>query len=244
MENTIQFNRVKHTVHSEEIAKQIKKNILNGSFQPGEKLPSERELAESFGVGRPTIREAMKTLKGRGLVKLDRTVRGYVVSTPDLDIFVKPLREQISWSIMIDEETISDFWEVIPSVLGLIAHSAVDRNVTEKCRSLQDQIIRMENSAENYSEIVMEAYKFIKDLAEITENRLVILMWGMLKDIIIKEFPPILEKTDPKGPAKAIEFHRNLLEAVLARDHTLIDQAVTNRREYFEYKRPFLKNMV
>ena len=51
------------------IALAITAAITDGRYGPGEKLPSERELADSFGVSRPTIRDAMIALEFQGLVE-------------------------------------------------------------------------------------------------------------------------------------------------------------------------------
>ena len=53
---------------SSQIAEQIRSLILAGEFSPGEKLPPERELAEMFGVSRPSVREALNMLAASGLV--------------------------------------------------------------------------------------------------------------------------------------------------------------------------------
>ena len=53
---------------SSQIAEQIRASILAGEFAPGEKLPPERELAEMFGVSRPSVREALNLLASSGLV--------------------------------------------------------------------------------------------------------------------------------------------------------------------------------
>ncbi|WP_068272522.1 FadR/GntR family transcriptional regulator [Aldersonia kunmingensis] len=54
----------------EEVFEQIAAKVLDGAFQPGEALPSERRLAEVLGVSRPTVREAIKRLSAAGLVEV------------------------------------------------------------------------------------------------------------------------------------------------------------------------------
>src|SRR6476620_8582497 len=54
----------------EEEFEQIAAKVLDGDFQPGEALPSERRLAEVLGVSRPTVREAIKRLSAAGLVEV------------------------------------------------------------------------------------------------------------------------------------------------------------------------------
>src|ERR1700747_2786963 len=54
----------------EEVFEQIATNALSGEMQPGEALPSERRLAEVFGVSRPAVREALKRLSAASLVEV------------------------------------------------------------------------------------------------------------------------------------------------------------------------------
>ncbi len=62
------FQPIKPKKVSTQIAEQIRTSILSGEFAPGDKLPPERELAEMFGVSRPSVREALNVLASSGLV--------------------------------------------------------------------------------------------------------------------------------------------------------------------------------
>ena len=53
-----------------QVAEQLSNFISEGAIKPGERLPSERDLASQFGVSRPTIREAMIALEIAGLVEI------------------------------------------------------------------------------------------------------------------------------------------------------------------------------
>jgi len=61
---------IKRTQRSEEIRRQIEDAIKGGDFGPGERLPSERELVETFGVSRVSVREAIRSLEAIGLVRV------------------------------------------------------------------------------------------------------------------------------------------------------------------------------
>nr|WP_320011317.1 FadR/GntR family transcriptional regulator [uncultured Desulfobulbus sp.] len=65
---TMRFKPIKPKKVSSQIADQIRESILAGDFAPGDKLPPERELAEMFGVSRPSVREALNILATAGLV--------------------------------------------------------------------------------------------------------------------------------------------------------------------------------
>jgi len=62
------FKSIKIKKISTQIAEQIRSAILAGEYIPGDKLPSERELADIFGVSRPSVREALNMLASAGLI--------------------------------------------------------------------------------------------------------------------------------------------------------------------------------
>lgn len=70
------FNPVSVGRASEDISLQIEAAIMDGRLAPGERLPSEREMQAQFGTGRGVIREAIKTLKQKGLLEVRKGVKG------------------------------------------------------------------------------------------------------------------------------------------------------------------------
>lgn len=64
---------------SDEVFSRLKRLITSGEFNPGDEMPSERELMQRFGVGRPAIREAMQALASMGLVAISHGERAKVL---------------------------------------------------------------------------------------------------------------------------------------------------------------------
>src|SRR3954464_10069055 len=54
----------------DDVLEQLREAILSGRVRPGERLPNERELCETFGVGRPTLREALRSLEAVGMIEV------------------------------------------------------------------------------------------------------------------------------------------------------------------------------
>lgn len=75
---------------SDDIVEQLETLILEGTLQPGQRLPAERALAEQFGVSRPSVREAVQKLAARGLV-ISRQGGGNYVSDSLGSSFSDPL---------------------------------------------------------------------------------------------------------------------------------------------------------
>ena len=55
---------------SKMVVEKIKEGLISGALQPGDFLPSETELSESFGVGKSSVREAIKMLEALGVVEI------------------------------------------------------------------------------------------------------------------------------------------------------------------------------
>ncbi len=75
------FTAIQRTDRAEHVRRQLETAIRRGDYGPGDRLPSERELGEMFGVSRVSIREAVSALKAVGLVDVQQG-RGCFVSTP------------------------------------------------------------------------------------------------------------------------------------------------------------------
>ncbi len=72
---------------SQEVELQLRQSIIAGSYNPGDKLPAERELVEQFQVSRVTVRDALKNLQNMGLLEIKRGIKAgaYVVAPNPLD---------------------------------------------------------------------------------------------------------------------------------------------------------------
>ena len=75
------FSNIKSKLLAEQVQEQIYHYILETPLEPGSKLPNEFELGEKFGVGRSTIREAVKLLVSQGILEVRRGSGTYVVNT-------------------------------------------------------------------------------------------------------------------------------------------------------------------
>jgi len=83
----MQVSPIRRRKLSEEVAVRLEAMIQEGGYQPGDQLPSERDLMKQFGVGRPAVREALFSLQTMGLVAVSSGERARVTRpTPKLVI--------------------------------------------------------------------------------------------------------------------------------------------------------------
>ena len=139
----MKFQPIKPKKVSSQIAEQIRNSIMTGEFVPGDRLPPERELAEMFGVSRPSVREALNILAASGLVE---TLQGGGTT-------VKSLMEQgsgnsLSDMIRIEQERALDVIEVRKCMESWTAYFAAKRALPEDLRRMAEIIDGMRQNLE------------------------------------------------------------------------------------------------
>jgi GntR family transcriptional repressor for pyruvate dehydrogenase complex len=137
------FTPIKPKKISAQIAEQIRNSIMSGEFVPGDRLPPERELAEMFGVSRPSVREALNILGASGLVE---ALQGGGTT-------VKSLMEQgsgnaLSDMIRIEQERALDVIEVRKCMESWTAYFAAKRALPEDLRRMAEIIDGMRQNLE------------------------------------------------------------------------------------------------
>lgn len=135
------FEKVPHQRTAEAAAHQIEGLILNGVLRPGDRLPSERDLAERMDVSRPVLREALKSLETRELIA-SRHGGGTYVADVIGPIFSPPVIALIERH----PEAVADFLEFRKDIEGMAAFHAATR-ATEADRSILSSIVEQMKEA-------------------------------------------------------------------------------------------------
>jgi len=238
------FKQVKRAHLYEEVADQIKMAIFDGVLEPGDSLPSERELGEMFGVGRPTIREALRILHLMGLIDINAGIRGSTVKEIEVTQYLNTIREHLSSLIHVDDQSIQNLWEVRKYVELGIAHSAA-RNATKKDFEELEQLVReMEACGTDIHAYFPIAVEFHQKLALTSGNSIFYIVWNMFHDILLKGYMPLLDDLFPKGPQGLLRSNQILLSAIKSGDPSEIDEAmrIHAEEERLFPKETFLKN--
>ena len=226
MRKRLPFTPLKRARLYEEVAEQIKQAIFDGVLKPGDSLPSERDLCESFGVGRPTVREALRILSIMGLIEIGTGVKGSTVKDVDITQYLEAVREQLAWLIRVDEQTIDNLWEVRQYIEIGIAHCAAEHATDQDLERLSVLVNQMENHLADIYAYFPLAVEFHQELALATKNPIFYIVWNMFQDVLLKGYMPRLEQLFPSGPAGLLEANRVLLEAVKSRNPETIDRAM------------------
>lgn len=122
-----------------EIARRLVEYLLAGAVEPGERMPSERQLAEAFGVGRSSMREALKALTLLGLVEV-RHGDGTYLMRDDSAL----LPRVIEWGLLLGEQRTLDLVEARQKIEADIAGLAAARRDEADLAELRRLLTRME----------------------------------------------------------------------------------------------------
>lgn len=127
---------------STEIARRLLTYLLAGHIEPGQKIPSERKLAEALGVGRSIVREALKSLTLLGLVEV-RQGDGTYLRSRESDL----LPQSIEWGLLLGEKRIRDLVEARRYLEVIIAELAAERRDKDDIAALHGLLDEMRAAA-------------------------------------------------------------------------------------------------
>lgn len=217
----------------EVVADQIKQAIYNGELKPGDRLPPERTLCEVFDVGRPTVREALRTLSVMGLIEVSHGAKGSTVKECDIAEYMEAVREELSWLIRADKMTYQQLLQVRSYIDIGIAHTAADTATDQELKKVESYLKRCKNVGNDFSKYFPLAVEFHQQLALVTKNKIFYIIGEMFRGILLKGYIALMAKVYPDGPDKLYRANEIMLEAIMSRDHSEIDKAMVihNREE-------------
>lgn len=149
---------------SSEVARALLDYIFSGHVGPGEKLPSERQLSESFGVGRSVVREGVKSLGLLGLVEF-RHGGGTYLRSSDSDL----LPRVIEWGLMLGERHTVDLVEARQHIEAVTSELAAERRTEEQLEAIESALSAMRD-ATNVDEFVDADVQFHLAVANASGN--------------------------------------------------------------------------
>lgn len=220
------FKPIKQKKASEEVFQQLRLAIFDGKFGVGDKLPSERELIESFQVSRTVVREAIKGLEASGLVQIKQgATGGAFVKEMNFNVVSSACHDLFFLGRMSFEEICETRQVIEPQVARLAAKYCTP----EVAKQLRDAA-SIEAEIENYPETVEVRQRVHHILADNCQNRLLGAMAKSLLDLvfnIVSQFEPDTNVIHPPG------LHNTLIDAVIDNDEAAAEQAMSEHLSDF-----------
>jgi GntR family transcriptional repressor for pyruvate dehydrogenase complex len=222
------FKPIKQPRLSEEVFDQLKEAILSNDFSAGDKLPSERDLAEQFQVSRVAIREAIRALENSGFVLIRQGAAGGAFVT---DLTFEQLAGACLDLFLANKISVYELHQVRILIEPEVARLAALNATPELTKRLLNAFQAEHPPAASLAEDVASATKVHFILAEMCGNRFL----EAIVNSVIKLNAKILEelKPDPPYSIHPPGLHRPIVEAVAAGDPEAAHEAMKKHAGVF-----------
>jgi len=228
----------------DQIIENVKQALIRGDLHPGQRLPSEPELAQQLGVGRSAVREAMKVMEALGVVNIVRGSGTYITDSPSQQM-ISPL----VFALILETGMTVEFFELrVSTQIGycdLAARNATDedwKQIEAAAQALEDYARQPKIDSELLTQLDLD---FHYTILEATHNPLVIKIGRAVEEMFFTSIHNTLVAFNQ--PDWAIESHRGIIRAIRSKDLTeiraAIDYSLLHWREEVqdETRRMFLK---
>lgn len=196
----------------EGIVNQIEQRIESGELKVGDQLPSEHELAEQFMVSRTAVREAVKTLRQKGLVEI-RPGRGTFITNETSDTIRNSLEMLMKFGTMKGSENLVEVREILePEIAALAATRITDEYIA----AMQEAVKIMDNALDNVEVFVEADLDFHLALAEGTLNPFIPILMDSIIDLLREQRKRTGLVTG--GLERGQSHHKKILNAVMRHD--------------------------
>lgn len=234
------FKSLKKPPLSLEVENAIKQAIIDRTYKPGQKLPSERELVEQFQVSRVTIREALRNLKSSSLIDIRRGIQaGAYVSEPNADPITQNFQNLIHLGHI-------DFSHLLDARLYFEPRAA---EIAAKYRNAGDieRLHHLLDRAESQMPLSRKEARLINvsfhcEIAKITQNPIIIFI---TESITQAHSAMIIELTrdrlDRQTIQNFIQEHREILDTIIKQNSA--EAYESTRRHLLETYQAYIRIM-
>jgi GntR family transcriptional repressor for pyruvate dehydrogenase complex len=196
----------------EQIVQQIEDSVLKGTLKPGDQLPAERDLAQRLGVSRTAVREAVKTLREKGLVEA-YSGRGTFIT----DGTSQAARQSFDLMVKIGQPEGSPHLAEMRLILEPgIAALAAERIGEEHLATMREAVAVMDRAQNDPAAYIEADLDFHLALAEAAANPLILSLIDSIVGLLREQRMKIFNVEG--GPQRGQVHHKRILDAIERRD--------------------------
>jgi len=217
----------------EQIVDNITNAIINGELKPGDKIPTENELCVSMGVGRNSVREAIKILGAYGVINIKRSEGTFVTQHYDSKMLFPVL-----YGIILQKDSAKQIVELRKIIDVGILHMAIDKLDLESLHKVEAVMQDLEKKTATNVEAkdIFEAdIAFHKVLVDITQNALLQGICFYVDQITQKSRMKAIENIlKENATERFLLMHNEILRVLKEKNRSKIDEVVENHYQYWE----------
>lgn len=230
-------NLLKKQLHKDsvvnQVVKQITDSIIAGDLKPGDKLPTEPELCENFGIGRNSVREAIKILEAYGVVYIKRAEGTFVN-----DSYNHKMLDPMLYGILLDKNLRINIIQVrkvldtgmLYQIISMITDEKMDK-IQQEFESLKTVVLGEGVAAK---QVLQADVDFHRALVESTGNPILCNMHEYVDRITT----PSREKTvelvlEKKQAEKFILLHQKIINLLLEKNYQNIESVLAEHYQFW-----------
>jgi len=226
-----EFRPIKTRKIYEEIVDQLRELIITGRFNPGDKLPSERDMAHMLGVSRASVREAVVALQAIGILDVKPGEGTFVSATMNAET-IEPLAMVLS----VEKNSLAQLMEVRRILEVEAAALAALRATAEDRDKMVELLNEMRATAERHEQGVEFDLFFHYAIAEATKNPLLRRIIKTLDNMMHQTF--LINRNEmyanPKTAERILNEHQVILDAILAGDAASAREGMLRHLDHVE----------
>lgn len=210
---------------SDGIVEQVVDLISRDVLKPGDRLPSERELCKRLGVGRSSLREALRSLAVMGIID-GRVGDGTFVSNSNK----RYLEKTLQWGLLLDRKRVQDLIETRLMLESQTAFLAAQRVTPENIEAIEETLRGMEASIEQPEKYLEFDLQFHLTIARATQNSILYSLLSMIRGYLQEWIKGSLAESSTGEKTRAelsLLEHQKILHALRNGEAVQAQQAMT-----------------
>ena len=195
------------------VAAAIGARILSRELPEGERLPPELQLARQFGVNRSTLREALRELESRGLLRRRPGSKLMSVSRPRQ----QAVAQGVSHALLLHDVTVRDVWEALTILEPPLAQAAARARSTADLRELEVAAAAYAEAQADADLAVQRTAEVFRTIGRAAHNPVLALAQEPLLQLLEPSLRVMIDKV-PQARSRIATAHRHLSAALAARN--------------------------
>jgi GntR family transcriptional repressor for pyruvate dehydrogenase complex len=216
-ESQPEFTRVPRASLSDHIVEQMTDLISRGALKAGERIPSEKQLCLQFGVGRTSVREALRSLSAMGVLETRMGEGTFVAEDAS-----RAMELSFQWGLLMNPKTVEDLVETRLMLESHTAFLAAGKATPDDLEQAQEAIRKMESSLAEPQQYLEHDLQFHMTIARATQNSILQSLLSTTRGYLQAWIAETLSRASGDISAKrarlSITEHKRIVRALRNRD--------------------------
>jgi len=225
------FSPIKASKLSDKVYKQIVSLISSGKLNPGDRIPSERELANELEISRQSIREALNRAEAMGLIEIRQGEGSFILSSIN-----EALKTPLTLIIEEEAERVFDFLEMRKLIEGWCVEKAAKEATPEELNKMELTLNKMKRVVTKNKQWEALDLELHLSFAKATHNIIAIHMMEALKSNFGLFFQFTKSMPSPEKLDVLWQHHNEIFLAIKSRDPATAKHKVIDHLDFIEGK--------